>query len=142
MKNNNHKTKIWPFLASFLSGLIVSLAVARGRGLGSGQSPAMNARWLSDGFFVAAVMEVGLGALILISSSTDFFDMISYGFRSLLVLFTPFRKPEDQKSYYEFKLERQKKRVGPKWHLFISGVLLLALALAWFLVYLRLEPRG
>ena len=79
--------------------------------------------------FVAAVLQTGAGGLVAISTATDFFDIISYGFRSLLVLFTPFRKPQDQKKFYEFKLERQAKRGGAKWFLLLSGLTLLGLSL-------------
>ena len=44
----------------------------------------------------------GIGGLLIISTATDFFDMLTYGFKSLVVLFTPFKNPKDHPRFYEY----------------------------------------
>ena len=69
----------------------------------------------------------GLGLLLAIAG-TGFFDIFSYGAHSLLVLFTPFRKPEKHQKYYEYKLMKDARRQKPKPRTLILGACFLLLA--------------
>ena len=64
---------------------------------------------LSDGFFIIGMLCTGFG-LIMWISTTGVLDIISYGFKSLLYLFTPLTKDRDEGGFYEYKLEKQAKR--------------------------------
>ena len=71
------------------------------------QMPVIQA--VSDGFFVAGLMFTGFGLLLWIST-TGVLDIITYGFKSLLYLFTPYQKSKDEGGFYEYKLEKRAKR--------------------------------
>lgn len=117
-----------PFWIALSAGLVLAIGISLMRGLGRGMTTAQSFNCLCDGFFVVGIWMAGLGGLIAISASTDFFDMLSYGVKSLGVMFTPFKSPEKHPRYYEYKQERKRKRTGPKWHLVYAGAVLLALA--------------
>ena len=77
---------------------------------------------------------------VLISTKTDFFDIFSYGFHSLLMLFTPLRKPGDVKRFYEYKQERRTKRGPARGFLLWAGGVCLALSLLCLGLYYYLSP--
>lgn len=64
---------------------------------------------LCDAFFVPGALMVCIGLLSL-SAKEGIFDMLGYGFKSLLVLFAPFGKPKKHKYYYDYKQEKAAKR--------------------------------
>ena len=115
-------------------GLCISALTAWHQGFAWAQPLALNARYLSDGCFVAAVLLVGTGALAWISC-TGFFDIFSYAVKSLLVLFTSLRKPQEQVSFYEFKLLKEEKRgTVPRFILYV-GLLFLGLSVLFLWIY-------
>ena len=120
------KTNILPFLIALGAGAVLAAVIALLRGMGSGNTTAVNAGIMSDGFFVVGVLMAGVGALMAISGKTDFFDMLSYGGRSLLKLI-PFMRQKTQ-TFYDYKLEKQAKRKEPKWFLLFAGLVLIGLA--------------
>ena len=65
------------------------------------------------------------------------FDIFSYGAHSLLVLFTPFRKPEKHQHYYEFKLIKELRRKKTKPYALAMGLFFLALAGICLIFYNR-----
>ena len=69
--------------------------------------PVMQA--LSDGFFIIGLICTGFGILMWIST-TGVLDIISYGFKSVLYLFTPLTKDRDEGGFYEYKLKKKEKR--------------------------------
>ena len=127
-----------PFGVSVLAGIGVAYLVASGRGLTRPFLTWQNMLSLSDGFFVSAVMLLSPGLLVLISTTTDFFDIFSYAFHSLLVLFTPLRKPKDVKRYYEYKQDRKERRGAGKGFLLYAGGVCLAVSLLFLWMYHRL----
>ena len=108
--------------------------MAVSRGLSGSVNLAWNARYLSDGFFVAGLLMTGVGALVLVAS-TDFFDIFTYGFKSLLVLFTPLKKPREHMTFFDYKQERAGRRGGKQFFLLFTGLAFLLLALACLWVY-------
>lgn len=64
---------------------------------------------LSDGFCVAGMMFLGFG-LIMWISTTGVLDMLGYGLKSVLYLFTPMQKDKDEGGFYEYKLQKKAKR--------------------------------
>ena len=108
------------YMAAFFAGLVIAVLVALLRGFAFEQAGYLKARYLSDGFFVAGVLLTGVGVLIWIST-TGFFDLFSYAFHSLPVLFTALKNPEEHTHYYEFKAMQEKKRGKPLYFLVIVG---------------------
>jgi hypothetical protein len=88
---------------------------------------------ISDGFCVAGMMFTGFGALMWIST-TGVLDIIGYGFKSLLYLFTPMQKDRDEGGFYEYKLQKKEKRKGvPFEYLWLGvGMVIVSLILASF----------
>lgn len=130
MKKTEQTKTVKPFWIALGVGLAAAVGISLLRGLGRGLTTAQTFNCLSDGFFVAGIWMAGIGGLVAISSGTDFFDILSYGVKSLGVMFTPFKSPEKHPRYYEYKQQRAKKRTGPKWFLVWAGLALIALAVA------------
>lgn len=115
-------------------GLCISAMTAWHQGFAWALPFGLNARYLSDGCFVAAVLLVGVGALGWISC-TGFFDIFSYAVKSLLVLFTSLRNPKEQISFYDYKLLKAEKRgAAPRFILYV-GLLFLGLSVVLLAVY-------
>ena len=139
MEKEKRKKKWRTWLGLSLQTLVeLSLiaAVAQLRGFDWGQPFSLNARYLSDGFFVIGLLAAGMGMLIWVST-TGFFDIMGYGFKSLLVLFTPLKKPKDHISFYDYKMLREGKRGKPRHALLASGVLFILLSLLCLGIYYR-----
>jgi hypothetical protein len=117
-------------------GAAIAVPVAVLRGLTPGLPAHLTARYLSDGFFVAGLMLVGIGALSLVAT-TGFFDILAYGFRSLLVLFTPFKKPDGYDSYYDYKIDKDARRGKPTLALLLVGMAFLLAAVLCLALYYR-----
>ena len=127
------KKKRTPFWIALGAGAAVSAVIALLRGMGGGKTLAENAGYMSDGFFVTGVLMAGVGGLLAISGKTDFFDMLGYGVRSLVVMFTPFKRPEKHPRFYEYKMERRARRSAPRMFLLFAGLILIAAAAACLL---------
>ena len=136
-EKRNKRRRAWLVLSlQTLVELVLVAAVARLRGFEWGRPFALNARYLSDGLFVVGLLAGGMGLLIWVST-TGFFDIMSYGFKSLLVLFSPFRKPKDHISFYDYKMLREGKRGKTRPALLVSGVLCILLSLLFLWIYYR-----
>lgn len=117
-----------------LVGLCIALPSAFARGLAGGQGMALSARYLSDGCFVAAVVLIGIGALCWVSA-TGFFDIFSYAFKSLLVLFSPLKHPRDQQSFFDYKTMKAEKRGTVPKYILLVGLIYLAVSLVLLAIY-------
>lgn len=122
---------------SALAGVIIVVLVAARQGFALDQPPALNARYLSDGCFVAGLLLAGIGALMLIAT-TGFFDILSYGFQSLLVWVMPFRKPRDRVTFYDYKVAKELRRGKPSFFLLFTGLAYIVLSLVCLALYYRL----
>ena len=122
---------------------VVALAIAYSVAVVQGFTPEMEAMWwcrcFSDGLFVSALLFSGIGLMVWVTN-TGFFDIFSYGFSSLLVLFTALRNPKDHKHYYEYKCEREAKREGKSWpkSMLFIGIACLALSMLLVVLYYQL----
>ena len=135
LKGMSPRTKKLILYASVAAvGALFAWGAAAARGLKTGVGTAMALRYWSDGCFVAAVLIGGVGAMTWIST-TGLFDIFAYGFSSVIVLFTPFRKPRDQKSFYDYKTFREEKRRPARFELLIAGVFFLALSILFLVLY-------
>lgn len=112
----------------------IAYLIAVGRGLDWSQPLQLNARYLSDGFFVVGFMMTGMG-LLMWASSMGFFDIMSYGVKSLLMLFSLLKTPEEHPSYFDYKMAREAKRGKMKFGMLITGVVYLALSATCLAAY-------
>ena len=121
--------------------LAIALFTAVKQGFALAGEAYLNFRYFSDGCFVSAVLFAGMGCLFWVST-TGFFDIFSYGFKSLLVLFSPLKRIKEHPHYYEYKCEKDAKREGkPLTHttLFV-GIGMVALSLICLALYYNLMP--
>lgn len=82
---------------------------------------------ISDGLMAAGVCYAGVGLMVWIST-TGFFDMISYGFSSLWVMFTPFKNPKNHPRFYDYKQAKMEKRKKSRTPVLYVGLAFLAAA--------------
>lgn len=119
-------------LTDFLLGLpVVVLVIYLNRNQGY---PLIHL--LCDGFFVASVMLLGSGGLV-VCRNKGAFDMMGYGVKSLIDLFSTSgrlggaKSQEDYPSYCQRKASTRK----PSTHLLVAGAVYLALAMVCLLIY-------
>ncbi|NLX82926.1 MAG: DUF3899 domain-containing protein [Clostridiales bacterium] len=112
----------------------VSFAIAYHQGFRWGLPFVINAHPLSDGFFVVGLFVTSVGLLVWISS-TGFFDIFTYAFRSMLVMFTPFVKPENFPNFYDYKTMRADKRQKAEFTTLVMGLVFIVLSLLMLWIY-------
>lgn len=120
--------------------VVISVALAFAGGLNFSDAAYLAWHHLCDGFFVVAVMYVGIGSLMWISN-TGFFDIFGYAVRFILNRFTPSRRDE-KFTYYDYKCEQNDKRDGkPMTHtVLITGLLVLAISFICLAMYNAFLP--
>ena len=138
----NKKTLI-TIAVQLVNALMLAVLAASSQGFSLEGELYLNCRYLCDGFFIVAVLFVGMGTLLWVST-TGFFDIFSYAMKSLLVLFSPLKKPSEHPHFYEYKCEREAKRKGKSitHTVLIVGLILLALSLICLALYYNLMPEG
>ena len=110
------------------TGLLIALGILASRDVWNLTDPLEIYMAVSDAFFVPAVLLLCVGLLGLVSHE-GFFDILSFAGRSVITLFTPFRKPENTQHYYEYKQARQARRgPAPGPAIFLVGLAFLAVA--------------
>lgn len=114
-------------------GLAAAVALAAGRGAFAQSAAPLKWQYLSDGFFVVAVMLISAGLLAFVASD-GLFDMVSFGVKKVLSLV---HRDESRLSgtFYEYKLMKQGKRGGHGF-LLVTGAVFLAVAAACLLLYM------
>lgn len=120
--------------ALIVGAAVIAFLIAAGRGFSLEQPLQLNARYLSDGLFAVGFLLTGMGALVWVST-TGFFDIMTYGVKSLLVLFTPLKKASEHPSYYDYKMERESRRGRPSYAMLAVGLVFLALSIACLGIY-------
>lgn len=128
------KTSIIKYAVTMLVGAGFAVTTMYSRGLFSEISPQARAMDMSDGFFVAAVILIGFGAILWIAT-TGFFDIFGYAVRYALHLFVPMLYKDDGKKYYEYHMEKEEKRGKPQYFILICGAVYLIAAVICYLVY-------
>ncbi len=117
------------FLKDLLIGAVLA-ALVFGLGLYRGY---LLTRCICDGFFVAAVFQIGVGCIVLARNKGSF-DAVGFGMRSVLQTHFPIfvqGEKEDLMAYRERKAQSRK----PATPLLLSGVLYLALSLLALWLY-------
>ncbi len=109
---DTQKKIIWARRAATLAAdiaLAVAVAVYRYNTPPAGLESIPVLWAVSDALFVVGFLNLGIGALIWIST-TGFFDILAYGLKSVIYLFTPIKKDVSKGGYYEYKMEKKEKR--------------------------------
>lgn len=93
---------------------------------------------VGDGFTVAAVLYLGMGALMWIST-TGFFDIFGYAFKRAARVFIPNFFVDAEGNFYEYKMEKVEKRKGFSQYssLIIGAVFLvisIILTMVWYMI--------
>ena len=122
------------YLLNGIVALVIGLSIALGRGLSASQSFSENCRDLSDGFFVAGGMMISVGLLTLIST-TGFFDIFSYGVKTLVSHFIPRKDADENLKYYDYKMARAENRKKPLRASLHVGLMCIALSLLFLAGY-------
>ena len=92
---------------------------------------------LSDGFIVIGFLNFGFGVLVWISS-TGFFDIFGFAFKSFLNFFIPRSLTSEKANYYEYKVKKAERRKKTAFFnaMFLVGAAMIALAIVFnVLVY-------
>ncbi len=117
------------------AGILISALVAWRQGAFNADSAQAVYRALCDAFFVPGALLCGLGALVFVANG-GIFDIFSYGFKSLRLLFTPFGK-DRQQHYFEYKQMKAEKRQKPKYYVLKVGLVFLLLAALCLVLFER-----
>ena len=129
------RDKRWlPWAIDLGIGLVIFFAVAAYRKVFTATEEQVILHGLCDAFFVPGILLVSFG-LLAVTARGGVLDMFSYGVHSLLMLFTPFRKPENHERYYEYKLRKAERRKKPKPATVLVGLLFIALAVVCLVMY-------
>lgn len=129
---------IW--LVTLAIGLAMTAAVLASRGGFDQPDGATMMYALCDACFVPGVFFTSIGILVLVAND-GLFDMLAYGAHSLLVLFSALRKPENHESYYDFKVRRAEHRKRPSLIILWVGLIFLAAATIFLIVYFNIVPE-
>lgn len=127
-KKDSRKAQRRVNLVASLLALALSIGIALNRGLSTALELNSNCRILSDAFFTIGIFFAGVGALVAIST-TGFFDMFAYAFKSLPMLFSFLRKPKDHPTFFDYKTAKAEKREQARYGLLIIGLVCIAVSL-------------
>lgn len=117
------------FLTSLAAGAVLAAAVYAlnvSRDYGWSRS-------VCDGFFVAAVMLLGIG-LIRAINNRGAFDVAGYGLRMAVELVLPVLKREEKEDIHQYRERKEAERKSPA-GLLLAGAVYLVLSLAALGVY-------
>lgn len=99
------------FVAALVTGLILAFAVMWIRGLFTAESAAEVVMAVSDGFTVAGLLYLCMGALMWVST-TGFFDIFGYAFKKAAHALIPGMVDNSPNNYYDYKSGKEGKRKG------------------------------
>ena len=128
------------WLVTMAVGLAIAFGVLMARGGFDQPDGAAMMSALCDACFVPGAFLTGIGLLVLIAND-GFFDILSYGAHSLLVLFSALRGPEKHEKYYDYKMRRAERRRNPSRIILWAGLIFLAAATVFMIIYYRILPQ-
>ncbi len=117
-------------------GLLIVAGLAVGSGLGKQELAEDVVKILCDSFFVIAVMYLGIGSLLWVST-TGFFDIFGFAIGHAAHTLIPGMVKEIESDFYTYKMTKADKRTEkPLLSTFIVGVLFLIISIIlnviWF----------
>lgn len=121
----------------FVVGFAIALAAASYRGVFQAQSTAMAMSALSDGFFLVAVLYIGVGLLTMIAS-TGFFDMAKYGLELVIDMFRKVPERKD-KNFFEYTVRKRQERSekASKGSMLVVGIVYLVVATIFMILFFQ-----
>ncbi len=139
MEEKKKGSKLLKYLVATGIGLVAAFAIACWRGVLELTELSKILSAISDGFFVMGVVYLGFGLMLLIVNE-GILDIIGFGFKSLIYLFTPRRLDRDSGGYYEYRMkkkeERAQKRVSA--HIAWIGAAFILVSVILVVVYYNL----
>ena len=117
------------FLSHLILGAVITVSVyflSAGRGY-----PVLHS--LCDGFFVAAVLLLGVGGLRAIRNKGAF-DVAGYGLSSAVLTAFPFLRGDKDEDIIEYRQRKTEKRKGA-WGLLVAGAVYLMLSIIVLFLY-------
>ena len=116
------------------TGLLLAFAIMYWQGIFLAETAQQAMQAVSDGFFVVGFLYVGFG-LLFVAAHAGTLDIITYGFRSVIWLFTPFAKNRDEGGFYEYKMKKKEKRKAVPYFLIWIGLAFLAVSIIFLILY-------
>ena len=103
--------KNFKYYVQAIMGLVLAFAIMVSRGLFESTTLADKVKYIGDGFTVAGILYLGVGALLWVST-TGFFDIFSYAIKKAAHAILPGMVQDDVGKFYEYKVENESKRKG------------------------------
>ena len=121
------------------TGLLLAFLVMISRGLFDKGTVADKVMAVGDGFTVAAILYLGVGALMWVST-TGFFDLFSYAAKKAAHALLPGMVQDDVGRFYEYKVDKESKRKGFLEHFtLILGVIFLIISAVLLFVWYQVK---
>ncbi len=128
------KNTLKKYVIASVVALILAMLIMYWQGIFEAETTQQIMQAISDGFFIVGFMYFGFG-LLFVAAHAGTLDIISYGFRSVIWLFTPFRKTRDEGGYYEYKMKKKEKRKAVPYFLIWIGIALILISVVFLVLY-------
>ncbi|MBQ8409065.1 MAG: DUF3899 domain-containing protein [Clostridia bacterium] len=130
------KNKLISYVVASAMGAMAAFGIMYWRGIFDATDIDTVLAFISDGFFVVGLLYTGFGVMFYIVNE-GILDIIGFGFKSLVYLFTPRRLDREAGGYYEYKIRKKEERAQKPVHFHILwiGVAFILIALLALAVY-------
>jgi hypothetical protein len=125
-------------LIQLVVGLLIAFFIMRYQGAFVATKTSDIVMAVGDGFTVAAVLYLGVGALMWIST-TGFFDVFGFAFKKAARVFIPNFFVDFEGNFYEYKMGKEEKRKGfSQYSTLIIGAIFLVISIiltvVWYMI--------
>lgn len=139
---NKKKTWLSYLVASAIAALIVLMTISLEIDT-YGSNTVLFMEFLSDGFFVAAVLYLGCSVLMFIAEAGNFYGIQYLGHVFLRMFSSSKDRFDSRKTYFEFCNEKKEKqneqgKSSLKWVLLFVGLVCLAISVVFLLVFYQI----
>lgn len=112
------------YLISTAVGLLIALGVFLVKGLFTQTDALIRLKILCDGFFVSAVMLLGVGLLVMVSNE-GIFSTLAFGVKRFGLFFFNRKIEKDRESYADYYQRKREKQAPYKFLLVVGGAFML-----------------
>ncbi|MBO7384716.1 MAG: DUF3899 domain-containing protein [Clostridia bacterium] len=130
-----NRKRLNPLFIAAGAGLLAAALTAWRQGILDAASPKESYRILCDACFIPGVILCGVGLMSLIAYG-GFFDIFSYGFKSVVWFFKPLREKK-KKKYYDYRMEKEARRQKPRYYILKVGLVFMLLAVIFLILFER-----